>query len=148
MGRRNADYCRMADLMGDSYRTLRLRRFFVGGLYGGIFATIILYVATQLLAFPFPPLAIFQVLIAPVPGSIQSVMVETFGEYAKYSAFVVSSAMYAVMYGLIAVGLGVVFKGNLQSKATEALLLGAGVPAVIGLGLQLSLANAFPAISS
>jgi DMSO/TMAO reductase YedYZ molybdopterin-dependent catalytic subunit/putative flippase GtrA len=134
--------------MGDSYRGLRLRRFFVGGLIGGIVATIILFVATEILSFPFPPLAIFQVLIAPVPGSIQSVMVETFREYAKYSAFVVSSAMYAIMYGLIAVGLGVVFKGNLQGKATKALLLGAGVPTVIGLGLQLSLANAFPAISS
>jgi DMSO/TMAO reductase YedYZ molybdopterin-dependent catalytic subunit len=127
---------------------LRLRRVFVGGLIGGIVATIILYVATQLLAFPFPPLAIFQALIAPVPGSIQSVIVETFLEYAKYSAFVVASVMYAIMYGLIAVGLGVVFKGNLQSKATEALLLGAGIPAVIGLGLQFTLANAFPAISS
>jgi DMSO/TMAO reductase YedYZ molybdopterin-dependent catalytic subunit len=134
--------------MNNSHGPLRLKRFFVGGLIGGILATIILYVTTQLLAYPFPPLAIFQALIAPVPGSIQSVLVETFLEYAKYSAFVVSSVMYAIMYGLIAVGLGVVFKGNLQSKATEALLLGTAVPTVIGLVLQLILASAFPAISS
>jgi DMSO/TMAO reductase YedYZ molybdopterin-dependent catalytic subunit len=134
--------------MGDSFRNLRLRKFFVDGLFGGVLATVILYVVTQLLAFPFPPLAIYQALIAPVPGSIQSVIVETFLEYAKYSAFVVSSIMYVIMYGLIAVGLGVVFKGNLQGNATKALLLGVAVPTVIGLGLQLSLANAFPAISS
>ena len=57
---------------------LKLRRFFVGGLSGGILATVILYVGTELLGFPFPPLAIFQLLIAPVPGSIQSFMVDTF----------------------------------------------------------------------
>jgi DMSO/TMAO reductase YedYZ molybdopterin-dependent catalytic subunit len=134
--------------MDKSYRKLRLGRFFVGGLEGGIFATIILYVGTDLLGFPFPPLAIFQVLIAPVPGSIQSSMVETFREYAKYSTFVASSAMYAVMYGLIAIGLAVAFKGDLHRKRIEAFLVGVVVPTVIGLGLQADLANAFPAISS
>lgn len=134
--------------MDSSVGNLRLRRAFVGGLSGGIIATIILFVATEVLSFPFPPLAIFQALIAPVPGSIQSVMVDTFGEYAKYSAFVVSSVMYAVMYGLIAVGLSAVFKGDLKGKATKPLLLGVAVPTVIALGLQASLASAFPAISS
>ena len=134
--------------MSNSFKELRLKRFFLGGLFGGILATLILYAGTELLMFPFPPLAIFQVLIAPVPGSIQSFMVDTFREYAKYSAFVASSAMYAVMYGLIAVGLAFLFKGNLQGKAKQATLLGVGVPTAISLGLQLELANAFPAISS
>jgi DMSO/TMAO reductase YedYZ molybdopterin-dependent catalytic subunit len=134
--------------LSNSFKELRLKRFFLGGLFGGILATLILYVGTELLMFPFPPLAIFQVLIAPVPGSIQSFMVDTFREYAKYSAFVASSAMYAVMYGLIAVGLAFLFKGNLQGKAKQATLLGVGVPTAISLGLQLDLANAFPAISS
>ena len=134
--------------MGKDFGKLRLRRFFVGGLFGGILATVILYVGTEFLGFPFPPLAIFQVLIAPVPGSIQSFMVDTFREYAKYSAFVASSAIYAIMYGLIAVGLAFVFKGDLHAKVKEATLVGVGVPTVIGLGLQLELANAFPAISS
>jgi len=134
--------------LSNSFKELRLKRFFLGGLFGGILATLILYVGTELLMFPFPPLAIFQVLIAPVPGSIQSFMVDTFREYAKYSAFVASSAMYAVMYGLIAVGLAFLFKGNLQGKAKQATLLGVGVPTAISLGLQLNLANAFPAISS
>ena len=135
-------------LMGKDFEKLRLRRFFVGGLFGGILATVILFVGTEFLGFPFPPLAIFQALIAPVPGSIQSVMVDTFREYAKYSAFVASSAIYAIMYGLIAVGLAFVFKGDLHGKVKEATLVGVGVPTVIGLGLQLELANAFPAISS
>jgi DMSO/TMAO reductase YedYZ molybdopterin-dependent catalytic subunit len=134
--------------MDSSFKKLRLRRFFLGGLFGGILATLILYVGTELLGFPFPPLAIFQTLIAPVPGSIQSVMVETFREYAKYSAFTASSAIYAVMYGFIAVGLAFLFKGNLQHKVREATLVGVGVPTAITLGLQLELAGAFPAISS
>ena len=127
---------------------LKLRRFFVGGLFGGILATVILFVGTEFLGFPFPPLAIFQLLIAPVPGSIQSFMVDTFREYAKYSAFVASSVIYAIMYGLIAVGLAFVFKGDLHAKVKEATLVGVVVPTLIGLGLQLELANAFPAISS
>ena len=127
---------------------LRLKRFFVGGLFGGILATLILYVVTEFLGFPFPPLAIFQVLIAPVPGSIQSFMVDTFREYAKYSAFVASSVIYAIMYGLIGVGLAFVFKGDLHANVKEATLVGVGVPTVIGLGLQAELASAFPAISS
>ena len=135
-------------LTGKDFEKLRLRRFFVGGLFGGILATVILYVGTEFLGFPFPPLAIFQVLIAPVPGSIQSFMVDTFREYAKYSAFVASSAIYAIMYGMIAVGLAFVFKGDLRAKAREATLVGVGVPTAIGLGLQVALANAFPAISS
>jgi len=126
----------------------RFRRAFVGGLFGGALATIVLYVGTQLLGFPFPPLAIFQVLIAPVPGSIQSVMVETFGEYAKYSAFVGSSVMYVVMYGLIAVGLTVAFKDNLHNEVKEVVIAAAGVTTVIAIALQASLAAAFPAISS
>src|SRR5208337_3334286 len=134
--------------MGKDLGKLRLRRFFVGGLFGGILATIILFVATEFLGFPFPPLAIFQALIAPVPGSIQSIMVDTFREYAKYSAFVASSAIYAIMYGLIAVGLAFVFKGDLHARVKEATVVGVALPTVIGLGLQLELANAFPAISS
>ncbi|HUK27803.1 MAG TPA: molybdopterin-dependent oxidoreductase [Candidatus Acidoferrales bacterium] len=135
-------------MMQSSVRPLRLRRFFVSGLVGGILATIILYVVTGVLNYPFPPLAIFQLLIAPVPGSIQSVMVETFGEYAKYSAFIVSSGMYSIMYGLIAVALGIAFKGNLQGKSQKALVVAVAVPTAISLGLQASLASAFPAISS
>ena len=77
------------------------RRLFLRGLRGGILATLILYIGTNLLASPFPPEAIFQLLISPVPGSIQSVVVETFLEYAKYTAFVFSSAIFVLIYGLL-----------------------------------------------
>jgi DMSO/TMAO reductase YedYZ molybdopterin-dependent catalytic subunit len=134
--------------MDRSIGTLRLKKFFVAGLFGGILATILLFAGTELLGFPFPPLAIFQLLISPVPGSIQSVVVDTFHEYAKYTAFVFSSALFAVLYGLIAVGLAFLFKRNLYCKAGQATIVGTLVPTVISLGLQLQLAGAFSAISS
>ena len=115
---------------------------------GGALATVILFIGTELLGLPFPPLAIFQILIAPVPGSIQSVVVETFREYAKYSAFIFSSVLYAVLYGVIAVFLALLLKGEVHSKASIATLVGTIIPSAIGLGLQFQLANAFSAISS
>ncbi len=129
-------------------KVMRFKKFFIGGLLGGILATIILYVGTELLGLPFPPLAIFQLLISPVPGSIQSVVVESFREYAKYSAFIFSSAIYSALYGLIAVFLAVLFKGDVQGNAGKATLVGTIVPTVMALGLQLELAGAFSAISS
>lgn len=133
---------------GSKIRFMRLRRFFVGGLLGGILATIMLYVGTELLGYPFPPLAIFQLLIAPVPGSIQSVVVETFREYAKYSAFVFSSAIYSMLYGAIAVFIGLVFNEDIHVRDNGATVVAIIVPTAIGLGLQLQLASAFSAISS
>ena len=126
----------------------RSKKFFLGGLLGGVFATILLFIGTELLGFPFPPLAIFQLLIAPVPGSIQSVVVETFQEYAKYSAFVFSSIIYSILYGVIAVFVGFLFKEDLRGKVNEATVISTIIPTLMGLGLQLQLANAFPAISS
>jgi hypothetical protein len=89
-------------------KSIGLRKFFLGGVIGGMLATIMLFFGTDLLGYPFPPLAIFQLLIAPVPGSIQSVVVETFREYAKYSAFVFSSAIYVFLYGVIGILLGAI----------------------------------------
>jgi DMSO/TMAO reductase YedYZ molybdopterin-dependent catalytic subunit len=128
---------------------LKLRKYFVGGLLGGVLATILLFVGTDFLGFPFPPLVIFQLLIGPVPGSIQSVIVDTFRQYAKYSAFVFSSAIYAVLYGVIAVFLGVLFKEDIYSRARRAaFVVGTIIPTVMCVGLQLRLAAAFSAISS
>jgi DMSO/TMAO reductase YedYZ molybdopterin-dependent catalytic subunit len=134
--------------VGSSESFQKLRKFFVGGLLSGVLATLMLFIATELLGFPFPPLAIFQLLIAPVPGSIQSVMVETFREYAKYSAFIFSSVVYVVLYGVLAVLLGVIFKGDLQGEAKRATLTGTLIPTALALGLQLRLASGFSAISS
>jgi DMSO/TMAO reductase YedYZ molybdopterin-dependent catalytic subunit len=134
----------------DKQKIVNLKRFFVGGILGGILATIILFIGTEFFEFPFPPLVIFQLIISPVPGSIQSVMVETFREYAKYSAFVMSSVIYALLYGVIAVFLGLLVGGDMhgKGKANKVTLLGVIIPTVIGILLQLQLANAFPVIST
>jgi DMSO/TMAO reductase YedYZ molybdopterin-dependent catalytic subunit len=127
-----------------------LKRFFVGGILGGILATIILFIGTEFFEFPFPPLVIFQLIISPVPGSIQSVMVETFREYAKYSAFVMSSVIYVLLYGLIAVLLGLLVGGDMhgKGKANKVTFFGVIIPTAIGLVLQLQLTNAFSIIST
>ena len=133
---------------GSSQKPIGLRRFFIGGVLGGILATIILFFGTDLLGYPFPPLAIFQLLISPVPGSIQSVVVESFREYAKYSAFVFSSAIYVLLYGVIGVLIGLLFKRNTCGSTDKATLLGTLIPTAVALGLQLQSASAFSAISS
>ena len=133
---------------GSSQKPIGLRRFFIGGVLGGILATIILFFGTDLLGYPFPPLAIFQLLISPVPGSIQSVVVESFREYAKYSAFVFSSAIYVLLYGVIGVLIGLLFKRNTCGSTNKATLVGTLIPTAVALGLQLQSASAFSAISS
>jgi DMSO/TMAO reductase YedYZ molybdopterin-dependent catalytic subunit len=117
-------------------------------MIGGVFATLVLFVGTWLLGFPFPPEAIFQLLIAPVPGSIQSVVVETFLEYAKYTAFVFSAAIYALMYALIGTLLGFLFGRNLRSQRWVALVVGASIPSAIGIGLDSLLASNSSALAS
>ena len=128
-------------------KSIGVRKFFLGGVIGGMLATIMLFFGTDLLGYPFPPLAIFQLLIAPVPGSIQSVVVETFREYAKYSAFVFSSAIYVFLYGVIGILLGALVKRN-TNGSTMATLLGTLLPSAMALSLQLQSASAFSAISS
>jgi len=125
-----------------------LRRFFFYGLLGGIVATIVLFVGTNLLALPFPPEAIFQLLIAPVPGAIQSVVVETFREYAKYTAFVFSAAIYALMYALLGVLTGFLLGKNLHTKRIEAVIVGAAIPSVVALGLDGLLTSRSSALAS
>ena len=129
-------------------RPVGLRRFFIGGVLGGTLATIILFFGTDLLGYPFPPLAIFQLLISPVPGSIQSVVVESFREYAKYSAFVFSSIVYVILYGAIGVFLGVLTKRRKDISNGIVTLVGILIPTAVALGLQLKSASAFSAVSS
>jgi len=134
---------------GPSQKPVGLKRFFTGGLLGGTLATIILFFGTDLLGYPFPPLTIFKLLISPVPGSIQSVVVETFREYAKYSAFVFSSILYVILYGAIGVLLGVLLdRDPSSSRKTITLVAGTLVPTALAIGLQFQSASAFSAISS
>lgn len=74
------------------------REVFWRALIGGLVAVGILFVACRLTGLPYPPELIFQLTIAPVPGSIQSVAVEMFREYAKYGAFAFSAGIYALIY--------------------------------------------------
>ena len=135
--------------IGPGKRQVGLKRFFTGGLLGGTLATMILFLGTDLLGYPFPPLTIFQLLISPVPGSIQSVVVETFREYAKYSAFVFSSVLYVILYGAIGVVLGFLLDRNpSKSRKNVTLIAGALLPTALALGLQFQSATAFSAISS
>ncbi len=136
--------------MGAPVVRIRLPRFrdFVYGLLGGVLATIALYVGTGFLGLPFPPEAIFQLLIAPVPGSIQSVAVETLREYAKYSAFTAAAAIYSVLYGLIAVLVGFLFRRERLGRSSYALIAAMVIPTAIGLGLEASLAPQVSVLSS
>ncbi len=123
-------------------------RDFLHGLLGGILATIALYLGTGLLGLPFPPEALFQLILAPVPGSIESVAVETLREYAKYSAFTFAAAIYSVLYGLIAVAVGHIFRMERQGRNPFALLAAMLIPTAIGLGLEASLAPTVSILSS
>ena len=124
------------------------RRFFFYGIRGGILATAILYIGTSLLALPFPPVLIFQLLISPVPGSIQSVVVETFLEYAKYTAFVFSAGIYVVIYGLLGILIGFVFRRNLQTKRNSALAITTAIPTAIALAFDAMLTSTSSGLAS
>ncbi len=123
-------------------------RNFVHGLLGGILATIALYLGTGFIGLPFPPEALFQLIIAPTPGSIESLAVETLGEYAKYSAFTFAAAIYSVIYGLIAVLVGRVFRTERQGRNPVPLFAAMLIPTAIGLGLEASLASTVSMLSS
>lgn len=122
-------------------RQLLWSRQFAYGLLGGAIATLGLYFGTEFLGLPFPPEALFQLMISPVPGSIQSIAVENLREYAKYSAFTVASIIYAVLYALIAVAIVHFTRKEDRIRRGIALISTVLIPTVIGLGLEASLAS-------
>jgi len=124
------------------------RRFFFYGLRGGILATAVLFIGTSILALPFPPVVIFQLLISPVPGSIQSVVVETFLEYAKYTAFVVSAVIYAGIYGLLGILVGFLFRRDLQTERNSALAITTAIPSAIALAFDALLTSTSSGLAS
>jgi DMSO/TMAO reductase YedYZ molybdopterin-dependent catalytic subunit len=132
----------------ESRFSLSLRRSFFYGLVSGIVATLLLFVGSSLFALPFPPEAIFQLLIAPVPGAIESVVVETLQEYAKYSGFVFSSAIYAVMYALLSVLIVYVLGRGPRAKRLDALIAAVAVPSLIAVGLDALLSARSSALTS
>jgi len=125
-----------------------LRKLFGHGLLSGALATVAAFLGTRLLGLPYPPEVIFQALIAPVPGSIESFALETFGEYAKYSAFVFAMVVYAVSYGFVAVLAGYVFRFDLRNRSRHVFVLAAALPTVVGIAFEAALSSRASALSS
>jgi len=123
-------------------------RVFIYGLVAGVIATIVLYLSTGFLGLPYPPEAIFMLLITPVPGSIQSVAVESLGEYAKYSAFTAASAIYAGLYALVAVLIAALQRKTSLRGSTLTLVTAIALPTLVGLGLVVPLASQLSVLSS
>src|SRR5208282_469740 len=121
------------------------RKYFAYGVAGGFLAAIIQFIGAMLLNVPFPPEAIFKLLIAPVPGSVQSVVVENLGEYAKYTAFVSASIGYVLGYGVLGAYFSYKFK---QARSSLILLLTLIFPTVLGLGLETLVASSVSTLSS
>ncbi|HYW01819.1 MAG TPA: hypothetical protein VE862_10125, partial [Candidatus Acidoferrum sp.] len=129
-------------------RSVSLRSYFIYGVAGGFLATIIQFIGAMLLNVPFPPEAIFKLLIAPVPGSVQSVVVENLGEYAKYTAFVSASIAYVLGYGILGTLAGYFSYKSKQAKSSLILLLTLIVPTALGLGLETLVASSVSILSS
>ena len=132
----------------NKHRKTPSRSFFLYGLLGGAIANIGSYVGTSLLGLPYPPEAVFQLLIAPVPGSIQSVIVETFREYAKYGTFAFVSVAYTLLYGIIAVIAGHLSRGRYFAGKSRLIMFATVCPTLIGLALQALLAARVSTLSS
>ena len=115
-----------------------LKRIFFTGLIAGVLATLVFYVVNELTALPYPPEAIYQVLINPVPGSIQSVAVDNLRQYAKYSALAFASAVFAGLYGVVAVGL----ESLSMRKISKWPLIASGTLIMTALGLALDVPSA------
>jgi DMSO/TMAO reductase YedYZ molybdopterin-dependent catalytic subunit len=115
----------------------RKRIFFIGAITG-ILATLVFYVVTELSSLPYPPESIYQLLINPVPGSIQSVAVDNLRQYAKYSALTFASALFAGLYGAVAVGLNSLSRRNISKPS----LIAAGTLVMTALSLALELPSA------
>ncbi|MGA2460394.1 MAG: molybdopterin-dependent oxidoreductase [Candidatus Bathyarchaeia archaeon] len=117
------------------------RKLFLFGSVAGALATIGTYITSDFLGLPFPPEAIFAFMVSLVPGSVQSVAVDTLREYAKYSTFIFAAGLYCLLYGVIGAAAGVISKGQLQTRRTQALPVMAGIPTIIGLALMAARAS-------
>ena len=125
---------------------LSYKRCFLIGIFAGAIATLVFYVGTELLGLPYPPEAIFQLLINPVPGALQSVAVENLREYAKYSALTFASIIFVAIYGVIAMGIGFLSR----RKITKWQLIGVGtiITTLLSLGLEAVFASSVSVLSS
>jgi DMSO/TMAO reductase YedYZ molybdopterin-dependent catalytic subunit len=125
-----------------------LRMFFIYALLGGFVATAAAYAGAILLELPYPPEEIMRLMIAPLPGFVQSVVIETLLEYAKYIAFVFASIIYSAIYGLVGVLVGVLFRKNFQRNIGRSIILATGVTTLMGIALVELLTTATSGFSS
>jgi DMSO/TMAO reductase YedYZ molybdopterin-dependent catalytic subunit len=122
------------------------KRIFLVGLIAGALATLVFYIGTEFLGLPYPPEAIYQLLVTPVPGSIQSVAVENLRQYAKYGALTFASIVYAILYGAISVGLGSL--SNRRFGKWSLIAIGAIVTTALALGLEAVFASSVSILSA
>jgi len=122
------------------------KRIFLVGLIVGALATLVFYIGTEFLGLPYPPEAIYQLLVAPVPGSIQSVAVENLRQYAKYGALTFASIVYTILYGAISVGLGSL--SNRRFGKWSLIAIGTIVTTALALGLEAVFASSVSILST
>jgi DMSO/TMAO reductase YedYZ molybdopterin-dependent catalytic subunit len=122
------------------------KRCFLVGIFAGAIATLVFYISTELLGLPYPPEAIFQLLINPVPGSVQSVAVDNLREYAKYGALTFASVIFVILYGAIGTGIG--FLSRRKIAKWQLIGIGTAITTVLTLGLEAEFASSVSVLSS
>ena len=122
------------------------KRCFLIGIIAGAIATLVFYISTELLGLPYPPEAIFQLLINPVPGSVQSVAVDNLRQYAKYGALTFASVIFVILYGAIGTGIG--FLSRRKIVKWQLIGVGTAVMTVLALGLEAEFASSVSVLSS
>ena len=122
------------------------KKIFVIGAIVGVLATLVFYVVTELTSLPYPPESLYQLIVNPVPGSIQSVAVDNLRQYAKYSALTFASAVFAGLYGVVAVGLESLSKRKLSKWSVIG--MGTLVMTAIGLALEAPSASSVSVLST
>ncbi len=122
------------------------KRCFLIGVFAGAIATLVFYIGTELLGLPYPPEAIFQVLINPVPGSIQSVVVDNLRQYAKYGALTFASVIFIIIYGAIGILIGLLSRRKISKWG----LIGIGtlITTALSLGLEAEFASSVSVLAS
>ena len=122
------------------------KRCFLIGIFAGAIAALVFYIGTELLGLPYPPEAIFQQLINPVPGSIQSVAVDNLRQYAKYGALTFASVIFVILYGAIGTGIGFLSRRN--TAKWQLIAVGTIITTVLSLGLEAEFASSVSVLSS
>jgi len=125
---------------------LSYKRCFLVGVLAGAVATLVFYIGTELLGLPYPPVAIFQLLINPVPGSVQSVAVDNLRQYAKYGALTFASVIFVILYGAIGLLIGVLSRRKIAKW--QLIGIATTIMTVLALGFEAEFASSVSVLSS